>query len=99
MLHIATQEWPTPLPTKQFDTKLRRPIALTEVERRQKYIDNMVRVTAELKPLIIMCLDDDPKARPAITDVSKTIQEMREDRQTVLNMNPLSLLKLAATEV
>ena len=99
MLHIATQEWPTPLPTKLLDPKTRRPIALTEVERRQKYIDKMVRVTEELKPLIKLCLDDDPKARPTITIVSKEIRIMKEGREAISNMNPLSLLKLAADEV
>jgi len=99
MLHVATQEWPTPLPIKQFNKKTRKPIALTEVERRQQYIDKMVRVTEELKPLIKQCLDDDPEARPTITAVSKVIQEMGKDRETILNKNPLLLLKQAAEEV
>jgi len=57
----------------------RRPTALTEVERRQPYLDEITGVTSDLKPLIISCLDDDPSVRPSIVKVSEHIKNAKKE--------------------
>jgi len=88
MLHVAIQEWPTPLAIKMYDKQKRKPTALTEVERRQPYLNKITGVTSDLKPLIISCLDDDPSIRPSIVDLSETIKEAKEEH------SPISLTAL-----
>ena len=46
-------------------------IMLSEVERRQHYIDQTRE--GSLKQLVITCLDDDPGERPPISVVSERI--------------------------
>ena len=76
MLHVATQEWPTPLAVKMYDKDKRKPIALTEVERRQPHLDKITGAIADIKPLIISCLNDDPSVRPNIIDLSESIKRI-----------------------
>ena len=74
ILHTFTQQWPRPTEQVQFDSKTRRKVALMEVERRQQYLDKMIREAEQLKPLVEKCLDDDPAERPTISIVCETIQ-------------------------
>ena len=92
MLHTVTQEWPTPSAVKEYDPVTRRPKALTEVERRQQYIDQMPVETKELKSVVVSCLDDHPDFRPSISDVCDTLNTMKENQPSTSDMNPLSLL-------
>ena len=78
MLHITTHEWPNPTSWSQIDPKTRKRINLTEVERRQQYIDMMSGGNAELKPLVISCLADDPDSRPTAADISEKIKLLKE---------------------
>jgi len=82
ILHVATQEWPTPLAIKIYDKEKRRPTALTEVERRQPYLDKITGVNGDLKPLIISCLDDDPSVRPSIISVSERIKDLKKEHSS-----------------
>jgi len=77
ILHIFSQQWPSPLQQVQFDSTTRKRIALSEVERRQQYLNKLKGEAAVLRPLVIACLDDDPAKRPAIADVSEKIQDVR----------------------
>ena len=83
MLHVATQEWPRPLAIKMYDKQKRKPTALTEVERRQPYLDKVTGVTSDLKPLIISCLDDDPSERPSIIEVSENLKKTKKEHSSV----------------
>ena len=50
----------------------------TEVERRQKYLDKMTAEEAGvLKILAVSCLDNDPKNRPATTNVVDILEELK----------------------
>ena len=64
--HVITQRWPTPL--HLFISSI---IRLTEVERRQRYIDEIRE--GSLKQLVITCLDNDQERRPPISLVSERI--------------------------
>ena len=52
---------------------------MSEVERRQQYLDKMTGGASELKPLVMSCLDDNPKKRPPVAEVSMTIQRARNE--------------------
>ena len=74
ILHIFNQQWPKPTDAIQFDPKTRKRVALSEVERRQQYLDKMMIGEAEvLRPLVEECLDDDPAVRPTMATVYERI--------------------------
>ena len=69
--HVITEQWPEPSSTKKYDFMTRRLVVLSEVERRQRYIDRIS--DGSLKQLVIKCLDGDPDERPPISLVSERI--------------------------
>ena len=74
ILHTFNQQWPCPSKQVQFDPKTRKRVALSEVERRQQYLDKMKGEAEVLRPLVEECLDDDPAVRPTIATVCERIQ-------------------------
>ena len=78
ILHTFNQQWPRPTEQVQFDPKTRKMIALSEVERRQQYLDKMIGVAEVLRPLVEECLDYDPLVRPTIATVCERIQVSRD---------------------
>ena len=78
VLHTFNQQWPHPSDQIQFDPMTRKMLALTEVERRQLYLDKMIEEAAVLRPLVEECLDYDPAVRPTITAVCERIQVSKE---------------------
>ena len=73
ILHTFNQWWPRPTEQVQFDPKTRKRVALSEVERRQQYLDKMIGEAEVLRPLVEECLDDDPAMRPSIATVCDRI--------------------------
>ena len=74
ILHTFNQQWPSPSKNVKFDPKTRERMALSEVERRQQYLDKMIGEAEVLRPLVEECLDDDPVVRPTIATVCERIQ-------------------------
>ena len=74
ILHTFNQQWPYPSKQVQFDPKTRKVVALSEVERRQQYLDTMIGEAKVLKSLVEECLDYDPAVRPTIATVCERIQ-------------------------
>ena len=74
ILHTFNQQWPSPSEQVEFDPKTRTRVALSEIQRRQQYLDEMIAEAAVLRPLVEECLDDDPAVRPTIATVCKRIQ-------------------------
>ena len=75
ILFITTQQWPRPAPWLSFDPKSGEKLMLnSELERRQQYLDIMAEAYTDLKPLVVSCLDDNPKNRPT---VAKILTEMK----------------------
>ena len=92
VLHTFNQQWPHPSKQVQFDPTTRKRVALSEVERRQQYLDKMKREAEVLRPLVEECLDDDPAMRPTITAVCERIQVskdvyMKEYPQDVITLH------------
>ena len=54
-------------------------MVFSELERRQRYLDKMTGGAADLKPLVTACLDDNPKNRPQLTQVSMTIKRAKDE--------------------
>ena len=78
MLHIFSQQWPSPTKNVIFDPKTRNRVALSEVERRQLYLDKMIGGAELLRPLVEECLDDDPAVRPTIATVCERIRVSKD---------------------
>ena len=72
VLYTATQQWPTP--TSWFDSGK----YLSESQRRQRYLDGMTGDAADLKPLVISCLDNNPENRPKINNVCTVIKKAKD---------------------
>ena len=70
MLFVACCIWPRP-----SDPETKAPIEVCEVQRRQYFIDKMSSDMVILKPMIELCLDNDPKKRPAIKDIVKDLKK------------------------
>jgi len=71
----------------KIDAQTRKPVLLSEVQRRQKYIDMMTGENEWLKPLVIACLADDPHSRPIAVDLSERIKMLKESYASH-NMDP-----------
>ena len=78
ILHMTSRQWPAPKAVKQLDSKTSERYVLSEVERRKQYIDKMTGGNADLKPLVISCLNDYPESRPTTVDVSETLNTFKE---------------------
>ena len=76
MLHTINEEWPTPKLSALFNPVTRQTKGLSEVERRQEYLDKIIEADV-LRPLIESCLDNDPVKRPSIVHVSEMIRPLK----------------------
>ena len=78
ILYVTSRHWPTPKSWSQIDPKTNRRIFLSEVERRQQYIDMMSGGDGDLKPLVMSCLNDVSKFRPTVTNISEKLKKMKQ---------------------
>ena len=76
-LHVFSEEWPTPSGQKMIDPGTEDLIALSEVQRRQRYLDKMTGEAAVLKEMVERCLSDNPKKRPPIEEVVAFIKPLK----------------------
>ena len=77
ILHVFSEEWPAPSGIKKMDPVTNKPLALTEVERRQQYLDQITGKVGELRKMAEGCLDDDPDKRPPIQMVPNFIAPLK----------------------
>ena len=76
-LHLFSEKWPTPSGHKKRDPTTKKMVSLSEVQRRQQYLDTMTVEGAALKEMVMKCLDDDPDLRPPIQEVSQIIKSVK----------------------
>ena len=76
-LHLFSEEWPTPSGPKKRDPITNKLVALSEAQRRQRYLDTMTVEGTALKEMVMKCLDDDPDQRPPIKQVSQMIKSVK----------------------
>ena len=74
ILYISSHQWPqtTPLTSLGSDTG-----GSTELQRCQQHLDKMAESYANLKPLVISCLDGNPEKRPSVVKVLTRIKKER----------------------
>ena len=75
-LHVFSEEWPTPSDQVMMDPDTEKLVALSEAERRQKYLDKMTSKAAALREMVEQCLINNPKKRPLIQEVSVIIETL-----------------------
>jgi len=93
ILHVVNQEWPKPLHYVMTDPKTRKVLALSEVKRRQEYIERMSGTPADIRVLVEQCLDNQSSIRPPISDVSERMKRMKElesVRCSHVKINPIT---------
>ena len=69
------------------DPKTGKIIGLSEVERRQQHMEKMRGAPADLRPLVELCLDNQPSRRPPISDVSERMKRMKEAESVRCHMS------------
>ena len=92
ILNVTTQLWPEPTDSTEFNPDTGRRELLSEVKRRQKYLDKMTGGAADLRPLVVSCLDDNPNSRPSVAEVSMTIKRVKDvcsEKSSLDGMNPI----------
>ena len=100
ILHVVNQEWPKPLHYVMTDPTTGKVLGLTEVERRQQYLQKMAGTPADLQLLDEQCLDNQPSRRPPISNVSERMEKMKEVesvRCPHVNMNPITWQQVERT--
>ena len=78
ILNVITQVWPEPSDRNQFNPDTKVWEVVSEVKRRQHYLDMMSKSAADLKLLATRCLDDDPDKRPELAQVSIEIKKAKD---------------------
>ena len=90
ILNVTTQLWPQPTDRTQCNPNTNVWEVVSEAKRRQQYLDKMTRSAAHLKPLAISCLDDNPKNRPDVAEVSIQIKKIKDVCSQLLGRDRMS---------
>jgi len=77
-LNVITQQWPEPSEKLQFNTTTDQYDVISEVMRRQKYLNMFTGGAAELVPLVTLCLNENPKKRPSVIEISVEIKRVKD---------------------
>ena len=77
ILFVAIHTWPTPTQPTIMDPVTDKLIALTEVERRKKFLDKMTGETKQLKAQATSCLDNKAVRRPTIVVIVKELELLK----------------------
>ena len=77
ILFMGSHTWPTPVAPTKYDPDSDELVALTEVQRRQVYLDEMEGDMKELKQLVGDCLNYNPKKRPTMLQVCEKLTSLK----------------------
>ena len=89
VLSAISQQWPESTDKMEFNTTTKKWEVVSEVTRRQKYLDMLRGNCASLKPLVVSCLDDDADNRPPVTQVSTEIRRIKDVCSQQTGMSPI----------
>ena len=78
-INVITQQWPEPTDREQLNPETEKYEVVSEVARRQKYFSLFPGRAAELIPLVTSCLNDTPKRRLSIMQVSMDIKRVKDE--------------------
>ena len=77
ILYIATNQWPQTAQIKFDPDTGKGSVMLTEIQRHQQSLDKMTEHYANLKPLVVSCLDDHPQGRPTVVQALMEIKKVK----------------------
>ena len=77
VLYAVVGKWPMPTNPEKFDPKTSKWVVVSEVERRQEFLDEMTGEAKVLRPLAEECLNNSPAQRPTIEIVSERINQIK----------------------
>ena len=77
-LNVVTKQWPEPSDREQLNPDTDKWEVISEVTRRQKYLNMFTGGAADLVPLVTSCLNDNPKKRPSVMEVSLEIKRVKD---------------------
>ena len=92
ILNVTTQLWPEPTDRTQLNSDTNMWEVVPEIRRRQQYLDKMTGGAADLKSLVMSCLDDSPKNRPPVAQVSvhiKRVKDVHTQKSSRDSMSPI----------
>ena len=78
ILYVITQLWPELTNQTQSNDDVKKWREIPEVMKRNYLLVNVVGDAADLKPLVVSCLDVSPGNRPSIVKVSAVIKDTME---------------------
>ena len=78
ILFMGSHNWPTPAAPTKYDPNSNNLVALTEVQRRQVYLDEMEGGMKELKHLVGDCLNYNPSKRPTMLQVCEKLKSLNQ---------------------
>ena len=81
VLFVITEQWPEPTMATEVNPQTHRVMGFTEIQRRWKYLSQLNRDDQELRHFVESCLDNDPRARPAIRAVVEKIESFQVNSQ------------------
>ena len=90
-LHVISMQWPMPKAMKQLDSKSGKVLALTELQRREKYLAKFQQFPT-LETLIVQCLDDFPEKRPVVAAVLECLRSVQHNLVSHENHDIIQLL-------
>ena len=76
-LHVLSEEWPKPSVHNIKNPTTKQLVALSEVERRQKYLDKISDNATVLRKMVEQCLGNEPDVRPSMHVVSTIIEPVK----------------------
>ena len=77
VLFVANHLWPDPSAPNIWDRKTNKLVAFTEIQRRQRYLDEMKNGTEIWRSTVEGCLSNDPDERPEIAQVSDRLKSFK----------------------
>ena len=90
MLHTLAHEWPTPRQSVIGDQKTRELIALSELQRREMYMQKLINrpgsIPAQVKDLITQCLSNYLEERPKIQFVTDLLADTKSQHASTLSL-------------
>ena len=93
MLHTLSHEWPTPKQPVVGDQKTRLLIALSELQRRETYMQKLINkpdsIPEKVKDLITQCLSNYADVRPKIQTVTDRLADIKAEYSLSLSQTVL----------